>query len=62
MDQHPDPKSHTNLNGKFNTTVLTYDPLLMGSVQPVPAPPSIKPRPPTAPPPPNASVYNPKKV
>ncbi len=62
MDQEPDPNSYTTLTGNIDQTVLTYDPILMGSVQPVPPPPAIKPLPPCAPPPANATIYNPIKV
>merc|ERR1719295_228736 len=61
MEQHPNPKSHIALRGHLDTTALSKDPFLFGSVQPVPAPPTIKPPPPTAPPPPNATVYDPSK-
>eukprot|EP01083_Nonionella_stella_P149005 472581_1 len=61
MDQNPDPSTFTKLTGNIQSTVLTYDPLLMGSVQPVPPPPPVKPLPPTAPPPANATVYDPMK-
>ena len=57
MDQHPDPTCHTSFNGDLSTNALVHDPMLMGSVQRVPAPPPTKPRPPKAPPPANAATY-----